>query len=259
LLAFYASHEYRAEHGPVPITISGEDGSRTYDPRHADTDSYSERAKRDQDYAHALETMGKYRVTWTSDMAGLVRNMRILEIGSGDGYTLREYAFAGMRCTGIEPDDEEARLSSERCPPSVRIIAEPFDRALPELDPPYDAIVAFHVLEHLDDPIAVLRQWCALLTPRGALCVEVPNILAPSLPLDSNHFQWVHLFDFSAHTLIGCLISAGLEPIQVVAAGPNIRCACRPAATAPEYQMGHGGAYVQGYLDAIRKCHGEAG
>ena len=44
-------------------------------------------------------------------------------------------------------------------------------------DPPdrFDAIFILHVLEHLDDPVAVLRKARSLLAPNGRLFLIVPN------------------------------------------------------------------------------------
>lgn len=237
LEAFYESHAYRREHGPVPVTVSSPEGSRVYKPE-------------DADYTDALVKMGQFRADWACDHAGLVKGMRLLEVGSGDGYTLAEFAKRGLTCTGVEPDRQEAEASAGRCPEGVKVIAEPFDRATYE--PPYDVVVAYHVLEHLHDPLAALRSWQELLTPRGALIVEVPNILVPSLPVDTQHFQWVHLFDFSTHTLQAALSVAGLGPTEVLRHGGNLRAVARPAVSEGRYDMPHGGAYVRGYLDRAR-------
>ena len=237
LATFYESHAYRSEHGPVPITVGGLAGQRTYHPN-------------DGDYVDALIKMGRYRAGWAWEHAGLVPGMRLLEIGSGDGYTLAEFAKRGLDCTGVEPDKEEAKLSATRCPTNAKVIAAGFAEA--PYEPPYDVIVSYHVLEHLGDPLSALRAWQELLTPRGALVIEVPNILAPSLPVDTKHFQWVHLFDFSEHTLRASLMVAGFEVLEMACNGGNLRTVSRPAATSEPYDMPHGGAYVEGWLDAIR-------
>lgn len=39
----------------------------------------------------------------------------------------------------------------------------------------FDLILARHVLEHVHDPVAMLRQWLSLLQPGGVVYVEVPN------------------------------------------------------------------------------------
>ena len=49
----------------------------------------------------------------------------------------------------------------------------------------FETILFSHVLEHVEDPVAVLRHLGSLLTPTGRLFVVVPNAEAPSrLELD---------------------------------------------------------------------------
>ena len=236
--AFYGSHAYREEHGPVPITERRPDGYvREYLPS-------------EPDYEDGLRVMADWRVRWTSEWAGLVRGMRLLEIGSGDGHTLAAYARAGLECVGIEPDREEARRSAERLPDTARVHAARWQDV--GLEDPFDAVVSFHVLEHLHEPVAALKAWRQLLRPRGALLIEVPNVLQPSSPVDTNHFQWVHLYDFSPHTLAACLVTAGYEVAQMSWRTGNLCCMARPAAQPETYEIPHGGDYVRGYLDAVR-------
>ena len=246
LTNFYASHAYRTEHGPVPISVydPGGIGRRVFRPS-------------DPDYEDGLLMMGDVRAKWACEHAGLVRGMRLLEIGSGSGYTLAALAEHGLICTGVEPDEEEAEKSAARVPPSARVIASAYQDA--PLEPPYDVVVSFHVLEHLHDPVGALRDWREMLTPRGALVIEVPNLLKPSLPIDEYHWQHVHLFDFELQTLVGCMVTAGLDPIGVDGSNVNLRVVARPAARKGTYEMTHGGAYVRGYLDSIRQRWAEMG
>ena len=71
----------------------------------------------------------------------------------------------------------------------------------------YDIITLFHVLEHISDPISLLKQLSALLDINGQIIIEVPNIEDALISLyDNNAFQkftyWSpHLFYFSYLTL----------------------------------------------------------
>jgi 2-polyprenyl-3-methyl-5-hydroxy-6-metoxy-1,4-benzoquinol methylase len=48
------------------------------------------------------------------------------------------------------------------------------------LDAQFDAVFAIHVLEHLDDPVAVLKRCREWLAPEGRLFLAVPNAYAAS-------------------------------------------------------------------------------
>lgn len=57
------------------------------------------------------------------------------------------------------------------------------DFSLPEGIPPYDAVFALYILEHVISPVEVLQRAQALLAPGGKLFVVVPNARALSRQL----------------------------------------------------------------------------
>lgn len=62
--------------------------------------------------------------------------------------------------------------------PTVKFIHSTFESV--ELSDKFDAIFLMHTLEHIDDPILVLRRINGWLSDRGKLFVVVPNANAPS-------------------------------------------------------------------------------
>ena len=82
-------------------------------------------------------------------------------------------------------------------------------------------ITAFHVVEHLSDPIAVLKTLATKLTKKGRMVVEVPSSEDALLTLyDSSAFQhftyWSqHLFLFNAETLRRLAKQAGLRIVSI--------------------------------------------
>jgi len=85
----------------------------------------------------------------------------------------------------------------------------------------YDLITAFHVVEHLSDPIAILKTLAAKLSKNGRMVVEVPSSEDALLTLyDSSAFQhftyWSqHLFLFNAETLRHLAKEAGLRILSI--------------------------------------------
>lgn len=85
----------------------------------------------------------------------------------------------------------------------------------------YDLITAFHVVEHLSDPIAILKSLAARLSKNGRMVVEVPSSEDALLTLyDSSAFQhftyWSqHLFLFNAETLRHLANKAGLRIVSI--------------------------------------------
>ena len=71
----------------------------------------------------------------------------------------------------------------------------------------YDVITAFHVVEHLSDPLSVLKQLVLKIKPNGKLIIEVPNSNDALLTIYKSkafsHFTYwsPHLFLYNEHTL----------------------------------------------------------
>ncbi len=85
----------------------------------------------------------------------------------------------------------------------------------------YDLITAFHVVEHLSDPIAILKTLAAKLSRNGRMIVEVPSSEDALLTLyDSSAFQqftyWSqHLFLFNVETLSHLAKKANLRIVSI--------------------------------------------
>ena len=101
------------------------------------------------------------------------REERVLDVGCGPGYLCEALRDRGYHVTGIEragggPAPGEARGYS--------IVEADLDRGLPAaLDGQFDAIVCADILEHLRDPLALLRQLRERLAPGGRLIASLPN------------------------------------------------------------------------------------
>lgn len=103
----------------------------------------------------------------------------LLELGSYKGdFTARLVPhFKDITC--VEASDEAMAIARERLGGKASFVNARFETV--QLPQRYDNIVLTHVLEHLDDPISVLRrineEW---LTEGGRLFLACPNANAPS-------------------------------------------------------------------------------
>jgi 2-polyprenyl-3-methyl-5-hydroxy-6-metoxy-1,4-benzoquinol methylase len=60
--------------------------------------------------------------------------------------------------------------------PNLRFIEQPAERALPTLEPGiFDVVMMISVLEHVWEPLDVLRECRRVLRPKGSLVLNVPN------------------------------------------------------------------------------------
>jgi SAM-dependent methyltransferase len=136
-------------------------------------------------------------------LLALPRGARVLDYGSGSGEFLEAGQAAGWKVEGVEPG--EAYSSHAR---GLGVTVHP---ALPPDAGPFDAITANHVLEHLRDPLAVLRGLVAALAPGGIIYLSVPDMGPNRRPaFDRLHFAHVH--GFVPETLDLLAASAGLAP-----------------------------------------------
>jgi SAM-dependent methyltransferase len=102
-----------------------------------------------------------------------VRPATLVEIGCGDGALLAELGERGLApvLDGFELSPPAAELARARSIPGARRI-EAFDGAdVPAEDGAYDLAVLSHVLEHVPEPMALLRE-AARVAP--AVLIEVP-------------------------------------------------------------------------------------
>jgi SAM-dependent methyltransferase len=168
----------------------------------------------------------------------LTPRARVLEIGAGDGRTVAAFArqLPDGHVTGLDP-----AFPGDAAPlPNVRLLAGRLDDVTtpPGLQPPYDCITGFHVLEHQHDPIAFLRRLAGLLAPDGVVYMEVPNTYRPwwrGKPLET-FFCTVHLFNFGPRALVTLLRAAGFTPVAISTPAKALRVVARrgaPAAPPP--------------------------
>lgn len=102
--------------------------------------------------------------------------LSLVEVGCGDGVLLTALAArgAGERRQGFDISERAVELASGR--PEIERV-ERFDgRSLPAADGQYDLAVLSHVLEHVPEPVPLLRE-----TARVARAVVV------EVPLEDNH------------------------------------------------------------------------
>ena len=104
-----------------------------------------------------------------------VDRRRVRDIGSGPGLFLARARSRGWNTLGIEPSRQAAAYSQRM---GLEIRNEFLSPAAIELGP-FDAIHLSAVLEHIPDPMEMLRLAYKMLAPGGIICVVVPNDYNP--------------------------------------------------------------------------------
>ncbi len=131
----------------------------------------------------------------------------ILDVGSGGGEFAYLLASLGHHVSGIEPNRGYAEYSMKEYGLTVHV-GFVQDRVLP-LEA-FDVITMWHVLEHTEDPGAVLDRLRSWLKSDGMLVVEVPNVEAICQSPKST-FHEAHLYIFNIATLRGLAEKSSLH------------------------------------------------
>jgi len=134
---------------------------------------------------------------------------RLLDVGCGNGSFLRSCsrALPGWELQGTE-FDEKYQDEVE----AIAGVSAMHGGKLEDVPGRFDVVSMIHVLEHIPDPIPLLRNIQARLTPGGVLFVQTPDCLAnPVAMLVADHCS-----HFSKGSLGGLIARAGYR--EVVAA-----------------------------------------
>lgn len=142
---------------------------------------------------------------------GLPERGRALDVGCGSGVTLRALHRLLPAWTAVGNDiNEDNRESIEALPGVEAFHAGPATQA----QGPFDLVSLVHVLEHVEDPVALLMQLGPLLGRGSLLLVEVPDVA-------TNPFDLVvadHASHFRLDDLERVAVAAGFEIVIASAA-----------------------------------------
>ena len=162
------------------------------------------------------------------DRAGLKPKGRMLDVGCGNGATIRAFGQAapGWTKAGTEFDGKY-RTEVESIANTEPLYVGPVE----EVPGTFDVITMIHVLEHIVDPVDVLATLRGKLVPGGLLLIEVPHHPA-------NAFELLiadHRSHFTADSLVRALTAAGYEIVSVAEdwIPKELSVVARPAAAAP--------------------------
>ncbi len=105
----------------------------------------------------------------------------LIDIGCGNGRLLHLAIEAGWRAEGLETSSGLAARAASGTGAVVHVGTLP--GGLPELAGGYDLVVLRHVLEHIPDPVGAVLEIGTLLSERGLLLFEFPDIDSPEARL----------------------------------------------------------------------------
>lgn len=144
----------------------------------------------------------------------------ILDVGCASGSFMREAKDRGWIVSGVELNGDTADVARQH---GLSVTTGTISAI--HADERFDAVTMWDLLEHVPNPLDVLREARKLLSPGGCLWVATPNVdgLFPSMSL--RVADWVgvwphpepphHLCQFSEKTLRQALARAGFTRVDV--------------------------------------------
>ena len=161
----------------------------------------------------------------STSIVGNIDNKKVLDVGCGEGWTLKFLKGNCEEIPGLEFSNEAAKAVN---PEIAELIIEgdvfANIRELIKQNSKYDVIILDNVLEHVIDSELYVKELKNLLSDKGVLIVEVPNdfsILQDYL-LSKNkidHPFWIaypdHLSYFNYHGLNNIFIQNGWNAIHI--------------------------------------------
>ena len=136
---------------------------------------------------------------------------RILDVGAAYGYFVKTAREAGWDASGIELAPDVAREAAQLA--QAEVIAGDFLKV--PLEPGFDVITMFDVIEHVRDPLAWLVHARELLAPGGLLVIETGDVASAWARLLGRHWYFLdppqHLWYFTGDGLEALLARAGFR------------------------------------------------
>lgn len=121
-----------------------------------------------------LHDINPHRLRWLTDAAGELSGRRLLDFGCGGGIFAEAAAAAGAVVTGVDESPGALTAATDHAAAAgleIRYL-RPAELNAAER---YDIVTCFEVLEHTDNPAALVADIAALLKPGGIAVFSTIN------------------------------------------------------------------------------------
>lgn len=215
--------------GPVvPVISCTSCGLMRQGPSEQENDSFSLQSCAGGDERYTKQRLEKETTQLVDYMAVLPKLERILgrkgkllEIGCSTGLLLKQIQSTGWITAGVEPDGWAYNLAREK---GLDVVNAYFQDAGFE-EESFDAIVMFHVIEHIPNPVKAITQLNTLIKPGGILVMETPRYDTIWFKVLKGRERSVipgHLHYFTRKSLTELATMAGFELVELDSVGRTL-------------------------------------
>jgi SAM-dependent methyltransferase len=155
---------------------------------------------------------------WVGRFAPLP-GVALLDVGCGSGKLVRYLRERGVDARGLEPSSvlHHQFLSADEF-----FVLGTLDSLRASSSERFDVVTALDVVEHVEDPSALLADAAALLSPGGILLVSTPDVASWSARLLGRRWHYYnpyHLSYFDEQSMRRCTAPLGLDWIECARRG----------------------------------------
>ena len=158
------------------------------------------------EFERGNQTIGKYSPAYTEEI--ILQGKDVLDCGCGGGGKTVYYASNGAKSvTGLDINDKDLASASEYAmSKSVSdktkfVLGSACDMPFP--DSSFDSVIMNDFFEHVNDPLAAIKESMRVLRDGGRLYINFPPYHHPwgAHLSDAINIPWVHLFFSEKHLI----------------------------------------------------------
>lgn len=139
---------------------------------------------------------------------------RLLDIGAGNGLLVQRALQMGYFAEGIEPSQWLQQKAENEYNLPVYFGTFPNPKCLG----PYDIITLIDVIEHVSQPLTLLKEIRKAITPNGILVLNTPDVdslMARILKWKWWHFRVAHIGYFNKKNIALALEKSGFDIVKI--------------------------------------------
>lgn len=153
------------------------------------------------------------QITWLKQNNLLKKDFKILDVGCYDGEFLSQLPITNYKY-GVDIDKKAIeRGLKKHGSKGIKLYCEDFKSFNNEGVSP-DTVTMYHVLEHLTDPVGVLKKICQIAHADTKLVIEVPVLDNGNTNDIHGFFSIQHTTHFSKLSLYNCLENSGWKVVK---------------------------------------------
>lgn len=165
----------------------------------------------------AYEAGREQRVLQARRLLNIVRRHvpsgRLVDVGAGSGMLVEAACAMGYQAEGVEPSHWLRQRAIER---GLKVHAGTYPHE--DVRSGFDIVTLVDVIEHVRNPVDLLRHVARQLAENGVGLVVTPDLKSVAARLMGRkwwHFRIAHIGYFDRRTLLLALDKAGFAPIEI--------------------------------------------